>query len=44
MDIKAQNLRTVVHDIRDLSVVIRKELALIIWRKIVPGDCRYCPV
>lgn len=44
MDIKAQNLRIVVRDSRELTAVIRKELALIIWRKIVPGDCRYCPV
>jgi hypothetical protein len=44
MDIKAQNLRIVFRDSWDLSAVIRKELALIIWRKIVPGDCRYCPV
>jgi hypothetical protein len=44
MDIKAQNLRIVFRDSWDLSAVIRKELALIIWRKIVPGRCKYCPV
>ncbi len=27
-----------------LRAVIRKELALIMWRKIVPGRCKYCPV
>jgi len=41
---KAHNLRAVVRDIGGLTPVIRKELALIIWRKIVPGRCKYCPV
>ncbi len=41
---KAHNLRTVVRDIGSLTPVIRKELALIIWRKIVPGRCKFCPV
>ena len=41
---KAYNLRAAVRDIGSLTPVLRKELALIIWRKIVPGRCKFCPV
>jgi len=32
------------HKLEELSVAIREELSTIIWRKVVPGRCRFCPV
>jgi len=37
-------LLDIVKSLRDLSVAIKDELAIITLRRIVPGKCRYCPL
>lgn len=37
-------LRQVIEEHQRLSRVLRDELAVIIWKRVVPGRCRYCPI
>ena len=41
---KWDEFQEVQRKLEDLSIAIRAELATIIWRKVVPGRCRFCPV
>lgn len=41
---QADQFRRVIEELQRLSRVIRDELAVIIWKRVVPGRCRYCPI
>lgn len=41
---KWDEFQEIQHKLEDLSMAIRTELSTIIWRKVVPGRCRFCPV
>jgi len=39
-----ENMQRTLSETTRIISTIREELATIIWRRVVPGHCKYCPV